>query len=234
MDERKKIFLQVLTEVLEDFDEKINDLNKFRDSQIRECDRLIEMNENLKAMNENLKARNKSLIQTVKSMENIREQNNQLIKDNESLITSLEAIKQENLRLKQENANLRQLEANWNKHIRDDTRHVKRINGATPHNLARASEANQQRGHETNIKIFRAIFGYLQNAQDKSKVDMSWLMRTTGLSESTIRQTVKELQEGKLNKHTQKQQDGFLLYGLPVPPAFISWEAKANFFNVPR
>lgn len=167
-------------------------------------------------------------------VENLQEENKSLKQDLQSVSRGLDALKQENDRLKQENANLRQLEANWSKHIQDDTRHIKRVTGPTPQSQAKASEVNRQRAEETNIKVFRAIFGYLQNAQDKSKVDMSWLLKTTGLSESTIRQTVKELQEGKLNKHIQKQQDGFLLYGLPVPPAFISWKAKANFFNVSR
>lgn len=158
-----------------------------------------------------------------------------LKQDLQSVSGGLDALKQENIRLRQENANLRELEANWNKHTNDDTRHIKRVTGPTPQSQAKASEANHQRAEETNIKVFRAIFGYLQNAQDKTKVDMSWLLKTTGLSESTIRQTVKELQEGKLNNHIQKRQDGsFLLYGLYVPTAFISWKAKANFFNVPR
>ena len=167
-------------------------------------------------------------------VEDLQEENKSLKQDLQSVFRGLDALKQENDRLRQENANLRQLEANWSKHIQDDTRHIKRVTGPTPQSQAKASEVNHQRAEETNIKVFRAIFGYLQNAQDKSKVDMSWLLKTTGLSESTIRQTVKELQEGKLNKHIQKQQNGFLLYGLPVPPAFISWKAKANFFNVSR
>lgn len=153
----------------------------------------------------------------------------------ESLVQSVEQIHQDNLLLKQENAELRQLEKNLSDHKQDDTRHIKRINGATEKNLARASEVNQQRGQETNIKIFRAIFGYLQNAQDKSKVDMSWLMQTTGLSESTIRQTVKELQEHKLDSHIEKRADNsFLFYGLVVPVEFLRWYKKGNFFNVPR
>lgn len=153
----------------------------------------------------------------------------------ESLVQSVEQIHQDNLLLKQENAELRQLEKNLSDHKQDDTRHIKRINGATEKNLARASEVNQQRGQETNIKIFRAIFGYLQNAQDKSKVDMSWLMQTTGLSESTIRQTVKELQEHKLDRHIEKRADNtYLFYGLAVPVEFLHWYKKGNFFNVPR
>lgn len=158
-----------------------------------------------------------------------------LKQDLQSVSRGLDVLKQENDRLKQENANLRQLEANWSKHTQDDTRHVKRVTGPTPQSQAKASEVNRQRAEETNIKVFRAIFGYLQNAQDKSKVDMSWLLKTTGLSESTIRQTVKELQEGRLNNHIQKRQDGsFWLYGLYVPTAFISWKDKATFFNVSR
>ena len=173
--------------------------------------------------------------QLSQDVENLQKENKSLKQDLQSVFRGLDALKQENDRLRQENANLRQLEANWSKHIQDDTRHIKRVTGPTPQSQAKASEVNRQRAEETNIKVFRAIFGYLQNAQDKSKVDMSWLLKTTGLSESTIRQTVKELQEGKLNNHIQKRQDGsFLLYGLCVPTAFISWKTKANFFNIPR
>lgn len=169
--------------------------------------------------------------QLSQDVENLQEENKSLKQGLQGVIKSLEELKQENIRLKQENANLKQSVSD---HTHDNTRHINRVTGPTPQSQAKASEVNRQRAEETNIKVFRAIFGYLQQAQDKSKVDMSWLMKTTGLSESTIRQTVKELQEGKLNNHIQKRQDGFLLYGLPVPPAFISWKDKANFFNVPR
>ena len=185
-----------------------------------------------------IKFRDKQVVehtQLSQDVENLQEENKSLKQGLQGVIKSLEELKQENIRLRQENANLRELEANWNKHINDDIRHIKRVTGPTPQSQAKASEVNHQRAEDTNIKVFRAIFGYLQNAQDKSKVDMSWLLKTTGLSESTIRQTVKELQEHKLDNHIKKQANGtYTFYGLSVPMAFIQWQQKGNFFNVPR
>ena len=199
------------------------------------CNRVEYAIEGIKVATNGIKQLKQDNVELKHSMSVIHDNVAVVHKTLESLVQSVEQIKQDNLLLKQENAELRQLEKNLSDHKQDDTRHIKRINGATEKNLARASEANQQRGQETNIKIFRAIFGYLQNAQDKSKVDMSWLLKTTGLSESTIRQTVRELQEHKLDSHIEKRADNtYLFYGLVVPMEFLNWYKRGNFFNVPR
>ena len=231
--EQQKEYDEALTLVLEALRTEVraiqDELSEAKQAFITERNKRKELTQAFIKFRDNQVVEHTQLSQDV---ENLQEENKSLKQGLQGVIKSLEELKQENIRLKQENANLKQSVSD---HTHDNTRHINRVTGPTPQSQAKASEVNRQRAEETNIKVFRAIFGYLQNAQDKSKVDMSWLLKTTGLSESTIRQTVKELQEGKLNNHIQKRQDGsFLLYGLYVPTAFISWKTKANFFNIPR
>lgn len=218
-EDKMAVVLESLKEIVFSLDNDVSTLDQSQKNIFSHVERNIKMATNdikyLRVQNEELK-------QTINVM------HDDFAKTLKSLVQSVEQIKQEN-------ASLKQLEKNLSDHKQDDTRHIKRINGATEKNLARAKEVNNQRSEETNIKIFRAIFGYLQNAQDKNRVDMTWLIQTTGLSESSIRQAVKEVQEHKLDNHIEKQEDGsFLFYGLLVPIEFLRWYKKGNFFNVPR
>ena len=209
-----------------------------------------DLEQSLGVMNDNITVTYKTLESLVQTVEQIKQDNLRLKQENanlrqienkmlESLVQSVEQIKQDNLRLKQENSNLRQIEKNLSEHQQDDTRHIKRINGATSQNLARASEVNQQRGHENNSKVFGAIFGYLQQAQNKSRVDMTWVIQVTKLSETTIRQVIRDYKEAEPNmrKHIRKNEQGvWMIYGMVVPQAFFDWviQDKPTFFNVPR
>ena len=227
--------------VLETLKEEVvakDELHKMNQKYDKEREKRRELGKAFLGFRSKQNTKNEEIDEKMKELneknENLSQELEDAIKSIEQLNKSLNELRKQNVQLMEENTNLKQLEANWNKHINDDTRHIKRVTGPTPQSQAKASEVKHQRTEETNIKVFRAIFGYLQQAQDKTRVDMSWLLKTTGLSESTIRQTVKELQEGKLNNNVQKIQGGFLLYGLPVPSDFITWKAKANFFNVAR
>lgn len=225
MDDVNSNFLKALTELLNEHDQKVSELSDVR-----------KVLDNMKKSHAEFEEKSIKILGALKTgLEEMQGENKGLKQDLQSVFKGLEELRQENIKLKQENENLKRLGATWNKHLQDNTRHVNRINGATEKNLARAKEANNKRADETNVKIFRAIFGYLQQAQDKSRVDMSWLLQTTGLSESSIRQAVKEVQEHKLDNHIVNQADGtYLFYGLAVPVEFLHWYKKGNFFNVPR